>query len=114
MAAMLLRSHDRNTPHHAPARLVAVIEECAQAAAFVVGRSGDDDEMRRFAGPGDEPLAAADDPLAVLLLGARADHTGIRAAARRRLGHGEGRFYLALDHWPQPPFLLRRRARARQ
>src|SRR5262249_5011551 len=77
MAAMFLRSHDWNTPHHAPARLVAVIEECGQAAALVVGGSGDDDEMRCLPGPGDEPLAAVNDPSAVFLLGARADHSRI-------------------------------------
>ncbi len=49
-----------------------------------------------------------------LLLGRGADHGRIGAAARRRLGHGEGGFDLALDDRPQPPFLLRRRADTRQ
>ena len=66
------------------------------------------------AGAGDEPFAAADHPFAVFLLGKGADHARIGAAARRRLGHGEGRFDFALDDRPQPPFLLRRRAGARQ
>jgi hypothetical protein len=70
--------------------------------------------MRRLAGASDEPFAAADHPFAVLLLGMSADHARIGAAARRWLGHGEGGFHLALDHRPQPPFLLRRRAGVRE
>ncbi len=114
MAAVLLRSHDRNAPHDAPARLIAVIEKRGEAAARIVRGARDDDEMRRFGGAGDEPFAAADHPFAVLLFGGGADHARIGAAARRRLGHGERRFHLALDHRPQPPLLLRRRADTRE
>ena len=38
MAAVLLRPHDRNAPHDAPARLVAVEQERGEALARVVGR----------------------------------------------------------------------------
>ena len=114
MPAMFLRPHDVDAADDAPARLVAVIEKGGEPAALVVGSARDDDEMRRLRGAGDEPFAAADDPLAVSLFGRRADHGRIGAAARRRLGHGEGGFDLAFDDRPQPPFLLRRRADARQ
>ena len=103
-----------NAPHDAPARLIAVIEKRGEAAARIVRGARDDDEMRRFGGAGDEPFAAADHPFAVFLLGGGADHARIGAAARRRLGHGERGFHLALDHRPQPPLLLRRRADARE
>src|SRR5262249_8637114 len=93
VAAVLLGPHDRDTPDYAPARLIAVVEKRRQAAALVVGGSGDDDEMRSFGGAGDEPLAPVNDPFAVFLLGARADHAGIGAAARRRFGHRERGFH---------------------
>src|SRR6516165_5433250 len=114
MAAVFLRPHDRDASYDAPARLIAVIKKRGQPAAPIVRGSYDDDEMRRLARAGDEPFTAGDDPFAVFLLRARADHAGIRTAARRRLGHCEGRFHLALDDRAQPPFPLRRRADARQ
>ena len=114
MPAMLFRPHDLDAAHDAPAGLVAVIEKGGEPAALVVGGARDDDEMRRFRGAGDEPFAAADDPFAAFLLGGGADHGRIGAAAGRRLGHGEGRFDLAFNDRPQPPFLLRRRADTRQ
>src|SRR5229473_2141564 len=113
MAAVLLRAHDRDAANDAPARLVAVIEEGGEAAAGIVGGARDQDEMAGDAGAGDEPLAAVDHPAAALLLGAGPDHAGVGAAAGRRLGHGEGRAHVALDDRPEPSFLLRRGASAR-
>src|SRR6185437_299242 len=97
MPAVLFGAHDGDAAHHARARLVAVIKKRGEAAPPVVGGAGDDDEVRGFAGTGDEPLAAADQPFAAGPLGEGADHARIGAAARRRLGHGEGRFDLAVD-----------------
>ncbi len=48
MAAVLLRAHDADAAHDAPARLVAVIEKSGEPAALVVGGARDDDEMRGF------------------------------------------------------------------
>ena len=61
--AVLLRAHDRNAPHDAPAGLVAVEHERGEALARIVGGLREQDEMLRDAGAGDEPLAAVDDPL---------------------------------------------------
>ena len=83
-------------------------------APRIVRGARDQDEMRGAVRAGDEPFAPGDDPLAVAPLGAGADHAGIGAAARRRLGHGEGRAHLAVDDRPQPALLLRRRAGARE
>ena len=91
-----------------------MVEKRGQAVASIVRRSCNHDKVRGLGSAGDEPFTAGDDPFAVFLLGAGADHAGIRAAARRRLGHGESGFYLALDNRAQPPFLLCRRANARQ
>src|SRR5262249_62028781 len=111
MAAVLLRPHDADAPHHAPTRLIAIVEEGGEAVALVVGGARHEDEMLGRAGAGDEPFAAADHPLASRPLGPRHDHARIRAAARRRLGHGERRLHLALDDRLEPTLLLRRRAR---
>ena len=59
MAAVLLRPHDRNAAHDAPAGLVLVIEERGEAAARIVGGARHQDEMRGAVGAGDEPFAAA-------------------------------------------------------
>src|SRR5262249_28950194 len=91
VAAVLLRTHDPDAPHDAPAGLIAVIEERGEPAPLVLGRARHDDEMLRRGGAGDEPLAPAYDPLVALALRARGDHAGIGAAARRRLAPGEGR-----------------------
>ena len=45
MAAVLLRPHDRDAPHDAPAGLVAVIEEGGEPAARVVGGARHENEM---------------------------------------------------------------------
>src|SRR5262249_30545964 len=113
VAAVLLRAHDRDAPHDLPAGLISVKQEGGEAATRIVGGARDEDEMIGDAGAGDEPLVTADDPAIALALGAGADHARIRAAAGRRLGHGEGRAHLALDDRPQPLLLLRRRADAR-
>src|SRR5277367_3220645 len=73
MAAVLFRTHDADAAHDAPARLIAMIKKRSQPAARVLGRARDDDEMRGFSSPGDEPFAAADRPLAAFLLGIGAD-----------------------------------------
>ena len=62
VSAVLLRSHDRDAAHDAPAGLVAVEQERGQALARIVGRARHQDEMLRDAGAGDEPLAARDRP----------------------------------------------------
>ena len=110
MAAVLLRPHDRDAPHDAPARLVLVIEERGQPAARIVRGARDQDEMRGAVGAGDEPFAPAHDVAVAFLLGAREHHAGIGAGAGMRLGHHEGRAHLALDDRAQPFFLLLRRA----
>ena len=109
MAAMLLRAHDRDAAHDLPAGLVAVEQEGGEPAARIVRGAGDDDEVLRHPGPGDEPFAALDDPPAAASGRPGADHAGIRAAARRRLGHGEGRADAAVDDRAQPAVLLCRR-----
>ena len=114
VAAVLLRAEDADAAHDPPAGLVAVIEERREAAPRIVRGARDQDEMRRAVGAGDEPFAAVDHPFAVPAFGAGADHAGIGAAARRRLGHGEGRAHLALDDRAQPALLLGRRAGARE
>jgi len=81
VAAVLLRSHDRNTPHDAPAGLVLVIEERGDALARIVGGARRQDEMRSRGRAGDEPLAAVDLPGAARLLGVGLDHARIGAAA---------------------------------
>ena len=48
MAAVLLRSHDPDAAHDAPARLVLVKEERGEPVPLVVGRARDEDEMRRL------------------------------------------------------------------
>src|SRR5262249_32605820 len=72
MAAMLLRSHDRDAAHDPPARLVAMVQKRGEATASVVRGACDKDEMRSLAGAGDEPFSPGDDPFAVFPLGARA------------------------------------------
>ena len=47
MAAMLLRPHDRDAAHDAPAGLVVVEQERGEALARIVGGARDQDEMRR-------------------------------------------------------------------
>ena len=47
MPAMLLRAHDRDAAHDAPARLVGVEQEGGQAVARVVGGARDQDEVLR-------------------------------------------------------------------
>ena len=68
MPAVLLRAHDRDAPHDAPARLVAVEHERGESLARVVGRLREQDEVLRDARAGDEPLAAVHDPLVALRL----------------------------------------------
>src|SRR5262249_41408091 len=92
VAAVLLRPHDPDAPHDAPAGLIAVVEKGREPVTLVVRRARHEDEVFCFAGAGDEPLAAADDPLVALALGPGHDHAGIGAAAGCRLGHGEGGF----------------------
>ena len=110
MAAVLLRPHDLDAAHDAPAGLVLVEQERGDALALVVGGARREDEMRGAVGAGDEPLAAVDFPCVAVLLGIGLDHARIGAAAGRGLGHGEGRADLALDDRLQPLLLLRRRA----
>ena len=111
---MLLGAHDRDAPHDLPARLVTVKQERGQAAARVVRGARDHDEVPCDARAGDEPFPPLDDPTAVPAAGARPDHARVRPAARRRLGHGEGRAHPALDDRPQPALLLGGRADRRQ
>ena len=109
MTAVFLRSHDPDAPHDAPAGLVLVEEKGGEAVARVVGCAGDQRKMRGTFPTGDEPFAAGDPVGAVrLLIGTRLDHTGIRAAARRRFGHREGGADLAAHDRPEPALLLRR------
>src|SRR6266566_557887 len=80
MAAVLLRAHYRDAADDAPTRLVAMGEKRGQAVASILRRSCNHDKMRGLGSTGNEPFAAGNDPFAVFLLGAGADHTGVRAA----------------------------------
>ena len=59
MAAVLLRPHDRDAAHDAPAGLVLVKEKRGEAVARIVGGARDQDEVRGAVGAGDEPFAPA-------------------------------------------------------
>ena len=110
MAAVLLRAHDRNAPHDAPARLVLVKKECREPTPVVVRGARYQDVMRGAVGAGDEPFAATYDVAVVALLGARQHHGRVGAGPGMRLGHDEGRAHFAVDDRPEPLLLLRRRA----
>jgi len=110
MAAMLLRPHDRDAPRDPPARLVLVKQEGRESAPRIVGRAGDQDEIRGFFGAGDEPFPAEDAVGAVrLFLGAGLHHAWVRAAARMRFCHDEGGADLAARDGREPALLLRGR-----
>jgi hypothetical protein len=89
VAAMLLGPHDRDAAHDAPAGLVAIEQERGQPLARIVARLGDQDEVLRDRGAGDEPFAAVDHPAIAFALCGRERHRRVGAAARMRLGHDE-------------------------
>ena len=107
MATVLLGTHDRNAPNDPPARLILVKEEGRQTAAFVIGCARQKNEMLRPLSPRDEPFAPVDHPLVVALyLGPGEHHGRVRARARSRFGHHDGRSDLAVDDGLQPLILL--------
>src|SRR5690606_4350625 len=61
MAAVFFGAHDRYAAHDLPVRIVFVKEEGRQAFARIIGRFGDEDEVRGGGGTGDEVLAAMHD-----------------------------------------------------
>ena len=97
VAAVLLRSHDRNAPHDAPAGLVAVEHERGESLARVVGGLRDQDEVLRDAGAGDEPLAPVHDPAGRPARRGRLHHRRIGAAARRGSVMTNARAHAAVD-----------------
>ena len=107
MAAVFLRAHDRDPSDDFPARLVAVEEEGRQPLAGIVRCPRHQDEVLGDAGPGDEPLAATDQPAVAPGLGIGLHGRGVGAGPRRRLGHGERRPDRAVDDGLQPAGLLR-------
>ena len=106
VAAVLFRPHDRDAAHDAPARLVAVEHECGEPLALVVGRLGDQYEVLRDAGAGDEPFAAVDHPFVAIPGCSGQHHRRVGTGAGRGFGHHDGRARLAIDDRLQPAFFL--------
>ena len=104
--AMFFRSHDRNTPHNVPARLIPIKQKRRQPFSRIVGCAGDQNEMLRFRRTRNIPFATMDRPSACLPLRPCLDHRRVGSATRRGLRHGEGRADLAIDNRLQPALFL--------
>ena len=106
VAAMFFRPHDGNASADLQARGPRLDQKCGEAAARIVGGSGDQNEVLRDPCPGDKPLLAVHDPMIALTHRLAAHQSGIGTGTRRRFGHGEGGAATPIDERLQPTVLL--------
>ena len=110
VAAVREAVHRTDVANQFPARIGGVDQE----PAHPFGGARDHDREGRVDGTRREPLVPIEHPAVAVAACRGADHAGVRAHARRGLGHGEGRADLAAQQRRQPAFALRRRGQVQQ